>query len=91
MQFGRFLEALNAKGRVAAAEHYEKLVADRFKDTLSKEQIRLLEVDQIVTILHVADIVKEAQFNQPSPLQQYVLELKARGFTVSLGENYRDK
>ena len=67
MQFGRFLEALNAKGRVAAAEHYEKLVADRFKDTLSKEQIRLLEVDQIVTILHVADIVKEAQFKQPSP------------------------
>ena len=89
MLFGKFLEALRAKGKGEQADHYEKLVMDRFKDTLTKEQVELLDVDQIVTILHVADIVKEEQLKQPSPLQRYVLDLQSRGFTVSLGEKYR--
>ena len=92
MKFGTLLKALREKGRISDAERYEKRVTDQFQESLTKQQILDLDVDQLVTILQVAKMVQDSQpqLKQPSPLQNYVADLQARGFSVSLGEKYRD-
>ena len=90
MKFIRLLTTLIRKGRISDAEHYETIVTERFQGMLSKRQFLDLDVDQIVAILNVAKIVKDSQLKQPSPLQNYIMDLQARGFSVSLGEKYRE-
>ena len=92
MKFGTLLKALREKGRVSDAVLYEKTVAESFQYSLTKQQVQDLDVDQIVIILNILKIVKASptKLKQPSPLQNYVADLQARGFSVSLGEKYRD-
>lgn len=88
MLFKTFIDALKAKGRLEEAEHYQQVVADRFKRQLSQAEIDGLDIDGLVAILKVAEMIQDSK---PTALQQYVAELQARGFTVSLGEKYRGR
>jgi hypothetical protein len=92
MKFGTLLKALREKGRVSDAELYEKTVAESFLYSLTKQQVQDLDVDQIIIILNILKIVKASptKLKQISPLQNYVADLQARGFSVSLGEKYRE-
>jgi len=87
MLFKEFLDALRAKGRIAEAEHYERAVAERFGGILSKEGLYALKVDDIIGILNIAKALQH-EF-KASPLEAYVADLRARGFSVSVGEKYR--
>jgi hypothetical protein len=89
LNFGDLLQALHEKGRDKDAEHYRKLVVDKFQGTLTESQINVLDINEILTIVKVAELVKQSYVRKPSPLESYVLELQSKGFTVSLGEKYR--
>jgi len=88
MLYKTFIDTLKARDRLEEAEYYQQLVADKFKGQLSQAEIDGLEIDGLVAILKVAEMI---QNSKPTPLQQYVSELQARGFTVSLGEKYHGK
>lgn len=85
MQFKVFLAALRERGRAAEAEAYEKAVTQRFTGVLGSEAVGALDVAEVAAVLKM---VKQL-FSAPTPLQQYVAELQARGFNVSVGEKYR--
>jgi hypothetical protein len=89
MLYKTFIDALKTKGRHAEAEHYQKLVAEKFKGQLSQSEIDGLDIDVLVVILKVTEMFQDPA--KVSPMQAYVADLQARGFTVSLGEKYRGR
>lgn len=89
MLFGALLQALRTQGRHVEAAMYEKAVTDKFYGVLTVEEIRALDVDEIVAVL---SIVKElvAVYNpKQSALQNYVAYMRANGFQVSVAEKYQ--
>lgn len=90
MKFGQLLDTLKATGRSEKAEHYEKMVTEKFGEILSKEQIESLDVNEIVEILEIVNaLMSGSADSSPSPFQSRIDELRAQGFNVSVGEKYR--
>lgn len=90
MKFGQLLATLKAMGRSEKAEHYEKMVTEKFGEILSKEQIESLDVNEIVEILEIVNaLMSGSADSSPSPFQSRIDELRAQGFNVSVGEKYR--
>jgi hypothetical protein len=90
MRFGQLLSTLKATDRIEKAVYYEKMVTEKFGEILSKEQIENLDVNEIVEILEIVNaLMSGSADSSPSPFQSRIDELRAQGFTVSVGEKYR--
>jgi hypothetical protein len=102
VKFQQLLAALNAKGRIDEAQHYEKEVFSRFQGLIelgvySREEVLQLQTDVVIAMLEeMGRLYAEyapvfAQFTPKlmSPLQAYIAEKQAEGFTVYVAEKYR--
>ena len=86
MLFKAFLDALKVKGRLADAEQYEHAVTEKFEGVLSKAEVYALKMDDIIGVLNILKVLQREV--KASPMEAYVADLRARGFSVSVGEKY---
>lgn len=89
MLFSTLLQTLRTQGRHVEAAMYEKAVTTKFYGVLTAEEIRALDVDEIVAVLSLVKELVAAHNPKQSPLQNYVSTMRANGFQVSVAEKYK--
>ena len=99
-----FLEALRAKGKVEQAQSYEAKFEAAFAGLMTKEELLNNEVDALIQIIDdtalIASLLQKPELLSSlgllrdcgvSPLESYVKDLEAQGFSVSVNPKYQSQ
>jgi len=85
--FTDFLKALHVRGKGEKADALQKQVYAYFQGALKPSEVDALTVDEIVGAMNLSKILASFTHKQTA-VERRVAELRAQGFTVSLGEAY---